>query len=650
MVLGRYGIGLIGFWCVGKMLEMKSRVGGERAWTLRMLEDRAQGRVEEDRSRKVVDEDTWTEVSILGIHPAAVPKIRPPRLQAYLANELRGQLLEREAVVRITDRVARGRARKLFVVEPRPYLGRPLEQWRTLEVPGFESARVELYAVAPDEERHGVVALSCGGTVVLDDIAEIDGADQQRDPWDRGLLEGVIDFPELYVAPGSRRGFAHDEPVTAFLEVLGGLEREILRHFEDEKRRRAALRQESLAQDIRKAFRLVANRLPAYDFFPVRGGAASARGGSTGDDGRPEGPARRRRKPPPREARRSRRPRRPNRGPRQPRGPARRKSSRMRDTSSRPVRWGGSRSARPDCGSPRSPRARLRARALDADGRPCAGDVVFAWQPAGPGELQADGGPRDLHGAGPGRGRGRTPRPAASSSPCRARRCRERGAGRSHRARRGGQRSRTSGIPEPRPVSAPGERLALTLRRRPLGVQRRAPRLPAASETEARRLRYLVNLFAKEIVLRNFGGPGDGGGARAHGRGADVPGQGSAARRLSRAPWAGARARGPPRAPARPGPPGLGRARLPRDLQTRGETPWDGFSRSARPRCSRELGPRVEAVLTDLEGDHDRRQERGPQRGGQPRAATRVSRTRAPPTCRRTRSSTRSAAPRARTP
>ena len=31
-----------------------------------------------------------------------------------------------------------------------------------------------------------------------------------------------------------------------------------------------------------------------------------------------------------------------------------------------------------------------------------------------------------------------------------------------------------------------------------------------AGETEARRLRYLVNLFAKEIVLRNFGGPGDG--------------------------------------------------------------------------------------------------------------------------------------------
>ncbi len=271
MVLGRYGIGLIGFWCVGKLLEMKSRVEGGQPWLLRMQEDKAQGVVEADRSRSVVDESTWTEVTIYGIHPAAAPKIRPPRLQAYLANELRGQLLEREAVVRITDRVARGRARKQFVVEPRPYLGRPLEQWRELEVPGFEHARLELYAVAADEGRRGVVALACGGTVVLDDIADIDGADQTRDPWDRGLIEGVIDFPELYVAPGSRRGFAHDEPVTAFLAVLGNLEDEIRLHFEEEKRRQSALRQQSLAKDIRKAFRLVASRLPAYDFFPVRG-------------------------------------------------------------------------------------------------------------------------------------------------------------------------------------------------------------------------------------------------------------------------------------------------------------------------------------------------------------------------------------------
>lgn len=270
MVLGQYGIGLIGFWSVGRVLEMRSRVEGGKPWTLRMFEDKARGQVEPDRTRKVVDESTWTQVTIYGVHPGAVNKIRPARLQAYLANELRGQLIERSAVVRITDRVARGRARKLFVVEPRPYLGRPLEQWRELEVPGFEHARVELYSVAADEERRGVVSLSCGGTSVLDDIAEIDGADQLREPWSRGLLEGVIDFPELHVAPGSRRGFSHDEPVAAFLDALGGLERMVLEHIEEEKRRRAALRQEDLTRRIRKAFRRVANRLPGYDLFAIR--------------------------------------------------------------------------------------------------------------------------------------------------------------------------------------------------------------------------------------------------------------------------------------------------------------------------------------------------------------------------------------------
>jgi hypothetical protein len=510
MVLGRYGIGLIGFWCVGKMLEMKSRVGGERAWTLRMLEDRAQGRVEEDRSRKVVDENTWTEVSILGIHPAAVPKIRPPRLQAYLANELRGQLLEREAVVRITDRVARGRARKLFVVEPRPYLGRPLEQWRTLEVPGFESARVELYAVAPDEERHGVVALACGGTVVLDDIADIDGADQRRDPWDRGLLEGVIDFPELYVAPGSRRGFAHDEPVTAFLEVLRGLERELLRHFEDEKRRRAALRNENLAKDIRKAFRLVANRLPSYDFFPVRGEAAAARGASAGDggtvagagaagaateeaaaeggealaanaaaDGEVEAAAEPRAQEGPQDA-----------GHLFPPGPLGR-------VQIRPARLR----------LPPLATRRLLARPLDVDGRPCAGDVVFAWSLQGPGELQADGG-RATYTA-PDADEAMDAAPVVKVVATQGEtlvsaelvvRVDLGGAG-------GG---RTSGIPEPRPVSAPGAtwRSRLVDGRWEYNAEHRD--YLAASDTEAQRLRYLVNLFAKEIVLRNFGGPGHG--------------------------------------------------------------------------------------------------------------------------------------------
>lgn len=507
MVLGRYGIGLIGFWSVGRMLEMKSRVGGGAAWFLRMFENKAQGEVEEERSRKVVDDETWTQVSIFGIHPAAINKIRPPRLQAYLANELRGQLLERDAVVRIVDRVARGRARKLFVVEPRPYLGRPLEQWREFDVPGFESARVELYSVTPDEDRRGVVSLSCGGTVVLDDIAEIDGADERRDPWSRGLLEGVIDFPELHVAPGSRRGFTHDEPVAAFLTALEGLEHELVQHIEDERRRRAALRQENLARHIRKAFRSVASRLPDYDFFTVRGREAGGDGRSPGGgDGAAAGDAQV-----------------PSAAEGEVLGPGTVPGPEPCDVDPEPEAPSGDETETDVHLFPPGPLAQvavrpgtlripplatrsLRARALDADGRPCSGDVGFSWHLSGPGELQADG-DRARYTA-PDLDVAETSEPllrvfavqgetqVSAEVPI-------------HLQRGAAGDARTSGIPEPHPVSAPGEtwRSRLVDGRWEYNAEHRD--CLEASETEARRLRYLVNLFAKEIVLKNFGSPGD---------------------------------------------------------------------------------------------------------------------------------------------
>lgn len=509
MVLGQYGIGLVGFWSVGQVLEMKSRVEGGKAWTLRMFEDKASGEVEVVRSSRVVDTETYTQVSIFGIHEAAINKIRPPRLQAYLANELRGQLMEREAVIRIVDRVARGRARKLFVVEPRPYLGRPLEQWREFDVPGFESARVELYSVAAEEDRHGIVALSCGGTVVLDDIAEIDGVDEQRDPWGRGLLEGMIDFPELHVAPGTRRGFAHDEPVAAFLAALEGLEGELVQYFEDERRRRAALRQENVARDIRKAFRPVANRLPDYDFFAVRGRGAGV-AGEGGRDGEGSGGGAAGTSP-------------IEDGEALDSGVVPSESESEVEPDAAPPLAAGAEEESDGHLFPPGPLARvetrpaklrlpplatrsLRARALDADGRPCAGDVGFSWHLSGPGEVQTDGATARY--TAPDLDRSENGEPllrvfaaqgeiqVSAEVPIQL----QLGAAGD---------ARTSGIPEPRPVNAAGEnwRSRLADGRWEYNAEHRD--YLEASETEARRLRYLVNLFAKEIVLRNFGGPGD---------------------------------------------------------------------------------------------------------------------------------------------
>jgi hypothetical protein len=492
LVLGQYGIGLIGFWSVGGVLEMKSRVGGGRALVLRLREDERDGEVVTSRSRLTGEPDTFTEITIRRVHEGAVNKIRPPRLQAYLANELRGQLLERDAVVCIRDRVARGRARKQFTVKPRPYLGQPLDAWRELEVPGFESARIELYLVGADEDRRGVVALSCGGTVVLDDLAELDGSDTLRDPWCSGRLEGVIDFPELHVAPGSRRGFSHDEPVAAFTAALAGLERSLLARLEAEEQRRSEERSEHLARDIRRVFRAVAQRLPEYEFFGVTGDAARARSNGTGHsdgDGTGEAlgssttPERALDEPPSDEK--------PDveHGLLYPPGPLARLELSPKSLRVAPL---GSR--------------RLRARTLDADGRVCAGEVELAWH-ATAGQIEPDGAT------------------ALFTAPERAD-TREGTALRVEVVATQGDTvveahapvllvdtdgaASLAGVPDPRSVSAPAEswRSRVVDGRWEYNDAHRD--YLAVAESETSRLRYLVRLFAKEVVLKNFGRPGDG--------------------------------------------------------------------------------------------------------------------------------------------
>ncbi|TAH39425.1 MAG: hypothetical protein EYC70_01175 [Planctomycetota bacterium] len=161
MLLGKYGIGLLGFWAVGRILEIRSRVGGGDPLCLRLIEDEPNGELFRPRAR-LDDPDTSTEVTIRAVHEGAARQIRPVRLQAYLASELRGQLLGRDVAIEIHDRVARGMAVKDFVVRAQAFLGRRLEDLTILSVPGHEDARLELYLVAPEEERQGRVALSCG--------------------------------------------------------------------------------------------------------------------------------------------------------------------------------------------------------------------------------------------------------------------------------------------------------------------------------------------------------------------------------------------------------------------------------------------------------------------------------------------------------
>jgi hypothetical protein len=496
MVLGKYGIGLLGFWCLAKVMEIRSRVRGSDVWVLRLIEDRSEAEVFRARSQKSLLEETFTEIILREVKESVQRQVRPSRLQAYLAGELRGQLLQRGTDVRIHDRVARGRATKEFLVKPRAFLGIPLETMTVLEVPGHEDARLELYSVPPDEGRHGVVSLACGGATVLDDVAMVDPTDPReaaRAPWCSGRLEGVIDFPDLVVAPGTRRGFLPDEAALDFLIALEKLEQRLRQHLTDEDRRRARVRREQVAREIRRAFRPVAKRLPQYDLMDVR----SAEPGGQGTAGL-SGPALD--------------------------GPAAESGEALPSApSGEPGSTGEMAGEAPD--QPPVEQAlfapgplailRLRparlhlapsvvrrvvARPEDADGRPVRDDVQVAWHLEGPGTLEGAGA-AVVYRAPDEEGKARIEAVATQG---------ERTACAEAEVRIDATplaAARTAGIPEPQPVNAPSAPWRSRMRGDVWQYNEGHRDYVAVAGEEGRRLRYLIHLFAKEVVLKNFGSP-----------------------------------------------------------------------------------------------------------------------------------------------
>jgi hypothetical protein len=145
----------------------------------------------------------------------------------------------------------------------------------------------------------------------------------------------------------------------------------------------------------------------------------------------------------------------------------------------------------------------FRARALDADGRAAEGPLTFTWQLEGPGELVPE---RD------------SARYAAPSIPALAV-VRVVARSPANQAEASAEietslellgREKVGGIPEPRPINAPGEPWRSRLRADVWEYNESHPDYRTAAETDASRLRYMIHLFAKEVVLRNFGRPGDG--------------------------------------------------------------------------------------------------------------------------------------------
>jgi len=289
MTQGQYGIGLLGFWSLGQMLEMRTTAPGARPHRLVLYRDRPDFLIEPLRGRLPLDE-RWTEVLVVGLHREAMGVLGGRRAADYLASELRGQLLAREVDLVIEDRMSRGRAQKIVPVRPPRFLGERLEGLGHLEVPGHPSIRMEIYlsgeAGGGDEPRG--IAVYSTGTLVAGSFAELASLGLDHAPWIDPRLSGLVDFPGFTIAPGSRRGVIPDEAAGGFAHALLTIEPVLLGVLESLDRRRTEELDRTLIRDLQRAFRDFYRQRPRYAMLPVSGEkdrqAGPAAGGPSATD------------------------------------------------------------------------------------------------------------------------------------------------------------------------------------------------------------------------------------------------------------------------------------------------------------------------------------------------------------------------------
>jgi len=195
------------------------------------------------------------------------------KIQWYLAAELRDRIRHTGVRITVIDKIAR----KQYAVEPRQYEGRLLHQLPAVRAT-LGDVYVELYMNEPRETNR--VALFRHGTRVFEDISVVD--ELAKPPWTTRYLQGHIDAPFINLTPGTRSGIIQDEAYAALLDALLPLEEKLIEMFEAQRRAEEEQASRELLQTIQRAFREAFLALPAedYDWFDIRARAQRGSGNS----------------------------------------------------------------------------------------------------------------------------------------------------------------------------------------------------------------------------------------------------------------------------------------------------------------------------------------------------------------------------------
>jgi Histidine kinase-, DNA gyrase B-, and HSP90-like ATPase len=273
-IQGEFGIGLLSFWTIGESLAMTCAGADQRSYQMVIRKGDPGYSVSPKRTLVA---DGGTEVYIAPLLEG-MRGLSGEKIQWYLASELRDRIRETGVRIAVIDRLAR----KQYLVEPRQYEGQLLHQ-----LPPTRTRLGDLYAeLYLNEQREtNRVALFRQGTRVAEDLTSLD--DFARPPWTLGCLQGHIDVPFVSLTPGTRTGLIRDAAYAALSQGLEPLERRLIELIEEQRRAEEERASRDQLRVIQRAFREALLALPAeeYDWFDIRartfrpavvsGGAAS---------------------------------------------------------------------------------------------------------------------------------------------------------------------------------------------------------------------------------------------------------------------------------------------------------------------------------------------------------------------------------------
>ncbi len=269
---GEFGIGLLSFWTVGDELTMTSTGADQRAYQMVMRKGNPDYEVTQKRT---LFAEGGTEVKIAPLLDG-IRALSGEKIQWYLASELRDRIRQSAVKITVVDKLAR----KQYAVEPRPYEGRLLHQLPTTITP-LGDLYAELYLCEPSE--NNCVALFRHGTRVIEDLARLD--DFARAPWSLRYLQGHIDAPFVNLTPGTRTGLIHDTAYATWLDGLRPLEEKLNDVIEQQRRAEDEQASREQLKAIQRAFKEALLSLPAeeYDWFDIRARALRATPTPAGD-------------------------------------------------------------------------------------------------------------------------------------------------------------------------------------------------------------------------------------------------------------------------------------------------------------------------------------------------------------------------------